>query len=305
MHLPLVALALLLLLVPAPSAEAETAETVLIRQSLEKDRSGRRRGDIELVRAACADRFVHYDARGYADPAGWVVAHEGPETYARAVAADLQANRYEIERAVTLLHVYQEKAFVTTVDSGWVVERTSGARRPLLSTGLWTFRKFEDEWLATALVADVGDSAAGPYEGAAGTPAEAIAAVLRDEAAGWSKGDAGAVVDQFDEEFVAYDSYYSSDLVKLVIVLGNAREYREWLDRRLDLVDYDVQRQVLHTAVGPEGTEALAITADRVAVRYKLGEVTASLDRHVTWTLSRQGGSWKVTNMLLQVKSFQ
>ena len=62
---------------------------------------------------------------------------------------------------------------------------------------------------------------------------------------------------------------------------------------------------MLHTAVGPGGNEAVAVTADHVSVKYRLGDADATLDRHAAWTLSREGGTWKVTNMILQTKDFQ
>ncbi len=95
--------AALALVVPTiPPAAAETAETVLIRQTLEKDRSGLRRGDAELVASAVAGNFVHYDARGYMDPVGWTIPEGSVSSYAEALEADLAARRYDISRTVTL-----------------------------------------------------------------------------------------------------------------------------------------------------------------------------------------------------------
>ncbi|MDA0335934.1 MAG: hypothetical protein O2782_12265, partial [bacterium] len=68
------ALLIVTLLTPVVSVQAETTETILIRQALEKDRSGRRRGDVELVLSAYdRDRVVIYDADGSSDGRGWSV----------------------------------------------------------------------------------------------------------------------------------------------------------------------------------------------------------------------------------------
>lgn len=296
--------ALVLLLPGAPTEAGETAETVLIRQALEKDRSGLRRGDAELVASALARNFVQYDARGYMDPAGWTIPHEDLASYSRALEQDLEARRYDISRTVTFLHVYLEKAVVTTVDSGWVQERVSGERQPYARTCLWTFRKFDDEWLATGLVSDLGDTTAGPYDGSTGQVPEVIARALRDEATGWNDGSPGAVLDHFDEEFVAYDSYDSPNPAKLVIIFADAEEFDEWLEERLRLVDYDLERRVVGAAVSAGGNEAIAITDEMVSVAHKLGSATSSRQRRGVWTLSRRTGSWKVTNMFLHMKGF-
>lgn len=300
---PMAALALLL---PAiPSRAAETAETVLIRQTLEKDRSGLRRGDAELVAAAVADNFVHYDARGYMDPAGWTIPEVGVSAYTKALEADLAARRYDISRTVTLLHVYTDKAFVTTVDSGWVQDRASGERQVYASSCLWLFRKYDEEWLATALISDLGDTTAGPYEGAASPPPEAIREMLGEEAAGWSDGSPGSVLGHFDEEFVAYDSYGSSNPAKLVIIFADLEEFDEWLTDRLQRVNYDVERRVVTATLSEGGDEAIAISDERVSVTHQLGTASSSRERRVVWMLSRRSGSWKVANMLLHMKAFQ
>ena len=296
--------ALALLLPALPAWGAETAETVLIRQALEKDRSGMRRGDAELVASAMAENFVHYDARGSVDPAGWTIPHEDLASYAGDLETDLQARRYDISRTVTFLHVYKQKALVTTVDSGWVQDRATEERQPYARTSLWTFRKLDEEWLATGLVSALGDSASGPAPAGSAAP-EALSSFLMGEAADWTDGDAGGVLDHFDEEFVGYDSYTSSNPAKLVVIFGNAEEFEEWLRERLSLVDYTVERSVVSAKLGAGGTEAIAITDETVSVAHRQGTATSERQRRVVWTLSRRSGAWKVTNMFLHMKDWK
>ena len=72
----------------------------------------------------------------------------------------------------------------------------------------------------------------------------------------------------------------------------------KWLDKRLPYVQYDLDREVLHAALGPKGSEALAVTRETVAITHAKGPAKHSKDRYVLWTLSRRSGTWKVTNML-------
>jgi hypothetical protein len=299
------ALALALVAAPDDRCEAgETAETILIRQTLEKDRSGRRRGDVELMMSACHESFVTYDARGYIDPAGWVVEHESLEAREAALRAELEANRYEIARRVTFLQVWKEKAVATVEDSLWVTDRASSERRRDGETSLWTFRKLDEDWLATSLVANLGDSTAGPYSGSAGEPDADIARVLGSEAEAWGQGSAGGILDLYDDEYLGIDQLHSSNTAKILITFSDAEELEEWLDQRLELVDYDLERKVVQTTVGPEGNEAVAITEETVVASRRLGDAVDKASRRMAWALSRSGGDWKVTWALLHVKPF-
>ena len=290
-------------LFPVQKLAAETAETILIRMALEKDRSGRRRGDIELtVSQYDEERFVHYAGGGLIDPLGWRVRHEDLASYSEALESDLRVNRYDIQRSATLVSVRLDKAFVTTVDTGAVIDRVSGAERTLDVTRLWTFMKEDDKWLVTALVDSLGDLAAGPYVGDAGGVDEGIATVLKAEAEAWSSGSAGDVANHYDGEYVGYDAYYTTLPATWLITFNDADELEDWLGERFSLTTYDVQREVLHASTGAGGVEAVALTREKVTARYEGGTAVHSQEGSAFWTLSRRGGTWKVTNLVQKLQ---
>ena len=294
--------ALMLSLAPAPLSAAETVETVLIRQSLEKDRSGRRRGDVELVTSAYHEEgFSVFDGGGVIDPLGWKVAYESLEEYQTALGEDLRLKRYDIERTVTFINVWRDKAFAVTVDSGKVADRSTGATTPYAVTSLWTFRKENEEWFATALFSDVADSTRGRYQGDSGMVDADVAAFLTDEAKAWQDGDAAAVAGHFDKEFIFCDSYHEVNPAKWWVVFADAEELEEWLEERLALVSYDIDREVLHTSVGASRRTALAVTLDVVTGRYQKGDAVHSETRHVVWVLRKRGSGWRVTNLLSKI----
>lgn len=291
----------LTLLLPADRAAGETAETILIRQALEKDRSGRRRGDAELVLSAYdEDRFVAYDARGLIDGRGWSVLHGSRQDVSRALETDLAVRRYDIKRAVALINVWKGKAFATTVDSGMVIDGATGARTPFTQTLLWTFRKLDDEWLATAVVVALGDSTTGPASGR--VEADDVVLVLQQQAAQWNDGSRSGITSGLTEDAVMVDAYFSSNPAKWSIVFADREEIDEWLDDRLEVVDYSLERSVLHATV--HGDEAVAVTRDRVTVTYASGDARVTEDRFSTWLLTRSGGSWQVDWALQKTKPF-
>ena len=85
------------------------------------------------------------------------------------------------------------------------------------------------------------------------------------------------------------------------IAFSGSEELGKWLDKRLPYVQYDLDRKVLHTAIGPNGDEALAVTHEKVAVEHVKGPAKHHKERYVFWTLSRRSGSWKVTNMVFDL----
>jgi len=297
--------AALLLLPGGPARAGETAETILIRQAIDKDRSGRRRSDSELAASICAEQFVAYAGNNLIDPVGWTVQHEAPESYSASLTEELQRVRYDIRRSVTFQHVWKEKAMVTTVDSGWVIDRASGDKTEYASKTFWVFHKDGEEWLLRGLVEDLGDTTAAAQPPAGVTPDPDIAALLEDEAAGWRDGDAAAILGCFDDEFTGYEGFFSSNPALWYIILEDAEELEELLDDRLPLVDYDLQREVIHTSVSTGGTEALAVTREQVTASPNQGDAKHRLNRRVAWTLSRKTGAWKVTSMMLAMKDFQ
>lgn len=282
-------------------AAAETAETILIRQALEKDRSGRRRGDAELVLSAFDDdHLVVYDAAGSIDPRAWTVAHASRQDYARVLEADLRVRRYDIERAVVFINEWKDKAFVTTIDSGAVIDRAGGRSRPYVAQSLWTFHKREEDWSVTGLVTALGDTATGPAAGRVVAPE--VVAFLEDEAAQWTAGSAGGIAGALEEEVVAVDCYFSSTPAKWLIIFADRDELTAWLDERLEHVRYDVHREVLHAAAN--GDEAVAVTRDRLTATYAQGDARVEQDRVTAWLLTRSGGRWRASWMLWLAKPY-
>jgi len=285
-------------LLALPALADETPETLLIRQALDSDKFGHRRGEVDLALAAFAPRVVVYAGNRSADPRAWTVLHEDRESLEAAVAQDLRANRYDIERLVPFIHVRGKQAMVTTVDSGQVVDRQSGAGRPLRTERLWTFAKFEDKWLATGVVLDLG---AEPLPAAQGSAPAQIAQVLQEEEAAWEKGSASAIAGLFDENFMGGDGAGQLRPDKWVLLFSGAEELEKWLEKRLQRTRYTIDRQLIHAYMSPAGGEALALTRDQVRATYEGGPATHELERAVLWTLSRQSGSWKITGMFYRL----
>jgi hypothetical protein len=289
-------LSLVLHLVPALADE--TPETLLIRQALDNDKFGRRRGEVDLVLSAFAPQVVVYAGQGSADPRAWQVLHDDLDGLRGAVEQELRGIRYEIERQVPYIHVRGKRAIVTTLDSGQVVERASGATRPYSSGALWYFAKFEDKWLTTGVVQGIGSELAAP---GAGRQAEEVIEVLRDEEEGWERGSAGSLTGLYDEDFIIMDAGGLLPPEKWVLLLGATDELERWLDKRLQQTRYQLDRQVVHTYLSPGGREALALTREKISATYESGPASHQLDRWVLWTLSRRSGSWKITSALYRL----
>jgi ketosteroid isomerase-like protein len=280
---------------------AETPETILIRSALDSQKFGMRIGNAELVLSAYAEDFVAYDGNSTADPRGWYVLFEDYDTFAQNMTADLQTHRYELERTVPFIQVLEKKAMVTTVDSGLVVDRQSGASKKLKSQSFWIFTKFEEEdkWLATALVQNLGDTTAGPRR-SSDNHAEIID-VLQREQEGWKSGSASTIAGLFSEDFIGYGGYDTYKPATWKIIFGGTEDLEKWLDRRLAHTTYSLNRQVVYTNVGAKGREALALTKEEVSVAHNSGPAKHSRQRYVLWTMSKSSGSWKVTNMLFDL----
>ena len=294
-------LSLLILDAPQPSVASEATEGVIIRQALEKERFGRRRGDAELALGICSPGFVVYDGAGAEDMLAWTVKHSSPEAFATSLAEELESTRFDVLRSVTFLKVIENEAIVAVVDSGHAIALASGERRPYRSANLWRFRKQEDRWLATSLVSDFGDSTLGPFTGLPADKAAAgVVETLRAEAEGWNAGDARAIVSNLDEHFTAFDAYGKFGIATWLIIFNNPQGYESWLTKRFDLTDYKMKRTIVHVSVN--GDEALAVTADDVVTSYRLGSATHGENRHVFWTLSRRSGDWKIVDMVRHTK---
>ena len=290
----LIALALPLV----PALADETPETLLIRQALDNDKFGRRRGEVDLALSAYGPQEVVYTGQRSADPRAWQVRYEDREAFKGAVEQELRANRYEIERQVPYIHVRGKKAIVTTLDSGQVVDRASGAIRPFRSTCLWYFTKIEDKWLATGVVQDTGAEMPAP---ASGQTVEEIVAVLREEEAGWEKGSVSALTGLYGDDSIIMDAGGLLSPDKWVLLLGATDELEKWLEKRLQRTRYQLDRQVVYTYLSAGGKEALALTREQVTATYENGPANHQLERWVLWTMSRRSGSWKITSALYRL----
>lgn len=280
----------------APSRAGETPETLLIRQALANDIAGYRRADVELALKAYHPHFVAYQGHANADPRAWTVRHENRDAFASQLAADLSTQRYEVVRSVPFIAVRTTHAIATSLDSGRVVDRQTSEATPVAVHRFWTFLKEEDDWLATAMVAGLGDT----LLPAAGAPANGeIAELLQREGQAWAAGS--GILGFFDANFTGYDALGTFKPASYKIAFSGSEELEKWLDKRLPYVQYDLDRKVLHTAIGPAGDEALAVTHEKVAVEHVKGPAKHAKERYVFWTLSRRSGSWKITNMLFDV----
>ena len=201
-----ICLSLFCLLVSPPVGQqahaGETPETILIRQALSNDVSGYRRGDSELTLKTYDERFVAYQGHANGDPRAWTILHENRDALAKQINADLETHRYEITRTIPIISVRTTHAFATTIDSGQVIDRASGATTPVQIQRLWTFLKIEDQWLATAMVSDLGDSLlpaadSGTHDG--------ISDLLQRESQAWEGGNASDILGLFDEHFTGYN----------------------------------------------------------------------------------------------------
>ena len=287
--------------VPA-TALADAAATLLIHQALGKELSGRRRGNVELMTSAYDEnRFVVYDGGGRVDPVGWRVVHESASEYARALEEDLGASKYDIQRTYLLVNVLEGRAFVAVVDSGSVIDRATGSASQYWANDLWFFEKRDEEWFATGFIHDIGDSTAGRFTGDVAVDAE-VAEFLEEEAQGWREGSAGTLGELYDDRITVVDAYGLITPASWIVVFSGEKAWKEWLGSRLGLTTYDIDRKLLHTSMGASGTEAIAVAREKVTVGHTLGNATHSADRHVLWTLTKRGGSWRVTNLLWHLR---
>jgi len=274
---------------------AETPETILIRQTLGTDLSGHRRGDAELVLSSYDEHFAAYDAHGSTDPRAWTIRYESRDAFAAYLQTDLQANRYETERTIPSIQVRASVATATTIDSGRIVDRQSGAIRTIKEKRFWTLLKSEDRWRVTAVTAELGDAALAASQGATNSE---ITAVLEREKEGRETGDGAAILALFSEHFSGYDGRNSLNPAAWKLIFSGAEEFEKHLARRLPHVTYRIDRKIIQTQVGPQEKEAIAVTRETVTTQHASGEAQHALDRYVMWTLSKRDGSWKITNML-------
>ena len=290
----LAALACVLAGVAAAWAD-ETPETILIRRTLANELSGHRRGDADLVLSAYEEGFAGLQGHDNADPRSWTVQYEGLQEYADALRQEVAQYRYETDRAIAFIHVRADQAMVTSQDSGQVVDRASGAARPVDVRRFWILRKTEEVWRVALMVDALGDTLL--PSGNPAVPDTRLAELLSEEAAAWNASKPGRVAGHYDERFVGCSGNDAFKPESWAIIFGGATEMEAFLASRLKATTYQIERQVVSTAVGDGGIEALAVTRERVRTSHAAGDVVHSLERDVLWTLSHRTGTWKVTTM--------
>lgn len=281
-----------LLLTWGAPGSAETPETILIRVTLGNELSGHRRADAELTLSAYHPDLVVYTGNGNADPRAWTLQAEERTAFAQALKQDLAAHRYETERTLPLIGVRGTQAIVTSLDSGVVVDRANGLPRRGDVRRCWLLRKVENDWLITALVDDLGDSLL-PTPSSPVPDPEVVELLSREEQ-GWEAGNAGAVADLYAETLTGFDGLQTARPETWKFVISGAEEWRRWLGKRLANATYTLDRQVIHTLVGPGRRQALAVTRERVATRHRLGDKVHAGERNVLWLLTRQGRGWRI-----------
>jgi hypothetical protein len=290
----LAAVACVLASVAAAGAD-ETPETILIRRTLANELSGHRRGDADLVLSAYEEGFAGLQGHDNADPRVWTVQYEGLQEYAEALRQDVAQYRYETDRAIAFIHVRADQAMVTSQDSGQVVDRASGATRSVDVRRFWILRKTEEVWRVALLVDALGDTLV-PSGNPAG-PDPRLVELLGAEAAAWNAAKPGRVAGHYDERFIGCSGNDSFKPESWAIIFSGAVELEAFLKSRLKATTYQIDRQVVSTAVGDGGNEAIAVTHERVRTSHAAGDVVHSLERDVLWTVSRRSGTWKVTTV--------
>ena len=228
--------------------------------------------------------------------------YEDIGAYEVALASDLEDRRYDVARTTIFALVRERAAFVTTTDSGFVIIR--GTKTPFKEHRLWFFEQGEekDEWLATGLVTALGDSTSGSYDGPTTNPDRDVVETLIAEASEWQDGDASGAIGHLSDGYVGLDCYDKFAPASWLIVFADPTELQEWLSRRLELTRYTIERNVLHTSVGQNGQEALALTQDDMSTSYVKGTAVHSAKPYVLWTLSRRSGDWEITRKLYQLR---
>ena len=281
----------------APSRAGETPETLLIRQALANDISGYRRADAELALKAYHPHFVAYQGHANGDPRAWTVLHENRDAFASQLAADLSTQRYEVTRTVPFIAVRTTHAIATSVDSGLVVDRQTSKTAPLVVHRFWTFLKEEDDWLATGMVADVGDTLL-PAAGA--TANGEIAELLQRESQAWEAGQRHPRLLRRQLHRLRGIRCFQAGLLQNRLQRQRGTGKSGSTSGCLTCSTTSTAK-CSHTAIGPGGDEALAVTHEKVAVEHVKGPAKHDKERYVFWTLSRRSGSWKITNMVFDL----
>ena len=273
---------------------SETPETILIRQTLRLDLSGKRRSDSDIALSAYHKSFVAYNAENNNDPRRWNVIIEGRQALENNLKKDLKTYRYELQRTIPNIKVRGLVATATSLDSGKVVNRDTGEIEPTYETQFWTLVKEEDDWSISSNVRNVGNDR---IESTNYSIDDDIKILLTRISKARQSGELSAT-DFFSKNFIGYDANNNFDPTSWNIIFSGSEEFSKYLAQRTPHVDYTINRTLTSARVGPSGNEAIAMTHETVLARHKKGESKHSIERNVFWTLSKQNeGDWKITSM--------
>lgn len=274
---------------------AETPETILIRQTLRMDLSGKRRSDSDLVISAYDKNFVAYNAGNIDDPREWNVLFEGRQSLLNSLESDLKNNKYELQRTIPTIKVRGLVATATSLDSGNVVNRNTGKIQTIYETKFWTLVKRDEKWTISSTIRNIGKE---NIKSTNHSVDKDIEALLLEISKARESGNSSVLTDSFSEYFIGYDAINKFDPISWNIIFGGSEEFSEYLAQRSPNVDYTIDRKVISSNIGKSGYEAVAMTNETVLVRHKRGQAEHRIKRNVFWTLSRQDeGNWKITSM--------
>tara|TARA_B100001250_G_scaffold409587_1_gene434238 strand:+ start:19988 stop:20908 length:921 start_codon:yes stop_codon:yes gene_type:complete len=273
---------------------SETPETILIRQTLRLDLSGKRRSDSDIALSAYDKSFVAYNAENNNDPRRWNVVIEGRQALENNLKNDLKIYRYELQRTIPNIKVRGLVATATSLDSGKVVNRDTGEIEPVFETQFWTLVKEDDDWSISSNVRNVGSNS---IESTDYSIDDDIKSLLTRISKTRQSGDL-STTDFFSKNFIGYDANNNFDPASWNIIFSGSEEFSKYLAQRTPHVDYTINRTLTSARVGPSGHEAIAMTRETVLAHHKKGESKHSIKRNVFWTLSKQNeDDWKVTSM--------
>ena len=274
---------------------AETPETILIRQTLRMDLSGKRRSDSDLVISAYDKNFVAYNAGNFDNPREWNILFEGRQSLLNSLESDLKNNRYELQRTIPTIKVRGIVATATSLDSGNVVNRNTGKIQTIYETKFWTLVKRDDKWTISSTIRNIGNNSKKSTDQSIDKDIESV---LIEISKARESGNSSLLTDSFSEYFIGYDAISNFDPISWNIIFGGSEEFSKYLAQRSPHVDYTIDRKVMSTKVGKLGHEAVAMTNETIIVRHKRGQAEHRIKRNVFWTLSRQDeGNWKITSM--------
>lgn len=274
---------------------SETPETILIRQTLRMDLSGKRRSDFDLAISAYGKNFVEYNAGNYDDPRKWDVLIEGHQALLNRLKNDVKTYRYELQRTIPTIKVRGLVATATSLDSGNVVNRDTGEIQNIYETQFWTLIKEDDDWSISSTVRNVGNNSVDSTDYSID---DDIKTLLTRISNARESGDLSTLTDFFSKHFIGYDANNNFDPVSWNIIFSGSEEFSKYLAQRTPHVDYTINRTLTSAHVGPSGHEAIAMTRETILASHKKGDSKHSIERNVFWTLSKQNeGDWKVTSM--------